>query len=100
MEEALAMNQLDTANLDMLPRLVANAGYTWRDQDLITRSVDSVTGLPSLANPYISSERSHAALRPCVGVMWMSDRWRTLMGSTPSGRQGISTSRSRNARTS
>ncbi len=68
MEEALAMNQLDTANLDMLPRLVANAGYTWRDQDLITRSVDSVTGLPSLANPYISSERSHAAYD--LGLTW------------------------------
>jgi outer membrane protein TolC len=68
MEEALAMNQLDTANLDMLPRVMANAGYTWRDKDLITRSVDSVTGKPSLANPYISSERSHAAYD--LGLTW------------------------------
>jgi outer membrane protein TolC len=68
MEEALAMNQLDTATLDMLPRVMANAGYTWRDQELITRSVDSVTGLPSLANPYISSERSHAAYD--LGLTW------------------------------
>lgn len=68
MEEALAMNQLDTANLDMLPKVMANAGYTWRDQELITRSVDSVTGLPSLANPYISSERSHAAYD--LGLTW------------------------------
>jgi len=68
MEEALAMNQLDTANLDMLPRVMANAGYSWRDQELITRSVDSVTGLPSLANPYISTERSHAAYD--LGLTW------------------------------
>ncbi len=68
MEEALALNQLDVANLDMLPRLMANAGYTWRDSDLITRSVDSVTGLPSLANPYISSERARPAYD--LGLTW------------------------------
>ena len=68
MEEALAFNALDNANWDMLPRLVANAGYTWRDQDLITRSTDSVTGKPSLANPYISSERSHPAYD--LGLTW------------------------------
>lgn len=68
MEEALAMNQLDAANLDMLPRVMANAGYTWRDSDLVTRSVDSVTGLPSLANPYISSERSRPAYD--LGLTW------------------------------
>jgi len=68
MEEALAMNQLDAANLDMLPRVMANAGYTWRDSDLVTRSIDSVTGLPSLANPYISSERSKPAYD--LGLTW------------------------------
>ena len=68
MEEALAMNQLDSANWDMLPRLMANAGYTTRSEELITRSVDSVTGKPSLANPYISSERSHAAYD--LGLTW------------------------------
>ena len=68
MEEALALNQLDVTNLDMLPRMVANAGYTWRDKDQITRSVDSVTGKPSLANPYISTERSHAAYD--LGLTW------------------------------
>jgi outer membrane protein TolC len=57
MEEALSLNQLDLANTDMLPRWTANAGYTSRNKDLITNSEDSVTGLPSLANPYISSER-------------------------------------------
>jgi outer membrane protein TolC len=68
MEEALAMHQLDVTNLDMLPRVMANAGYTWRDSDVITRSVDSVTGLPSLANPYISTERSRPAYD--LGLTW------------------------------
>lgn len=68
MEEALAMNQFDNASWDMLPRLMANAGYTTRNEELITRSVDSVTGKPSLANPYISSERSHPTYD--LGLTW------------------------------
>lgn len=59
MEEALAMGQLDLGRYDMLPKLVASAGYQWRDSDLISRSRDSVTGGPSQAHPYISSDRAH-----------------------------------------
>lgn len=58
MEESLAAGQLELGNYDMLPKLVAAAGYRDRSNELISRSKDSVTGLPSLANPYISSERS------------------------------------------
>lgn len=58
MTETLAQGQLEVSNYDMLPKLVASAGYRERDSDLITRSTDSVTGRPSLANPYISSERA------------------------------------------
>jgi outer membrane protein TolC len=68
MEEAVALNQLDTANWDMLPRLMADAGYSSRSKDLITRSIDSVTGAPSLANPFISSERSHQVYD--LGLTW------------------------------
>ena len=57
MEEAVALGQLDVGSYDMLPKLVASAGYRERDSDLISRSKDSVTGLPSLANPYISSDK-------------------------------------------
>ncbi|MDT0131743.1 TolC family protein, partial [Acinetobacter baumannii] len=28
-----AMSQLDVANFDLLPRLTAQAGYSWRDND-------------------------------------------------------------------
>lgn len=58
MEEGLALGQLEVGNYDMLPKLVASAGYRDRNNDLVTRSKDSVTGAPSLANPYISSARS------------------------------------------
>jgi len=58
MEEAIAAGQLDVGKFDLLPKLVASAGYRDRNNDLITNSVDSVTGAPSLANPYISSARS------------------------------------------
>ncbi|WP_298236021.1 TolC family protein [uncultured Azohydromonas sp.] len=57
LEESLAQGQFEAGRYDMLPKVVANAGYRYRDEEIITRSLDSVTGLPSLANPYISSER-------------------------------------------
>ncbi|MEP7247017.1 MAG: TolC family protein [Gammaproteobacteria bacterium] len=68
MEEALAIGQLDLSRYDMLPKLTAAAGYSWRDNERITRSQDSVTGLPSLANPYISSDRSHSTQD--LGLTW------------------------------
>lgn len=59
LEQALATGQLDASRFDMLPRLLANAGYSYRDEENIRRATDSVTGAASLANPYISSERRH-----------------------------------------
>ena len=68
MEQALAIGQLDLSRYDMLPKLTAAAGYSWRDNERITRSQDSVTGLPSLANPYISSDRRH--FTHDLGLTW------------------------------
>ena len=68
MEEAVAQGNLDVGKFDMLPKLVASAGYRYRDKDLITRSEDSVTGAPSLANPYISSARE--ATTTDLGFSW------------------------------
>jgi outer membrane protein TolC len=59
MEEALALRQWDASGFDALPKLVAAAGYSARDRDRISRSIDSVTGAPSLANPSISQSREH-----------------------------------------
>ena len=58
MEESLAMGQLDVAKFDMLPRLVANAGYSWRNNDRVSRGFDSVTRGPSNNNS-VSSDREH-----------------------------------------
>ncbi len=68
MEEAIAHGQLEVGRYDMLPQLVASAGYQSRDKDLITRSTDSVTGAPSLADPYISSSKS--AFTTDIGFTW------------------------------
>src|SRR6185436_12639118 len=68
MEEAIALNQLDVSKYDMLTKFVASAGYTSRDEYLVSHAVDSVTGAPSLANPYISSARQHTVYD--LGLNW------------------------------
>lgn len=68
MEEAVAVGTFEVGKFDMLPKLIASAGYRERNNDLITSSVDSVTGLPSLAHPYISSSRQAATGE--IGLSW------------------------------
>ncbi|WP_328987124.1 TolC family protein [Thiorhodovibrio winogradskyi] len=68
LELALSAAQLDAGQFDMLPQLLANAGYNWRNKDLIRNSTDSVTGEPSLANPFISSERD--TFTADLGLSW------------------------------
>jgi outer membrane protein TolC len=63
MEQAMALQQYDAGSYDSLPRLVASAGYSNRDQDRVSRSTDSVTGAPSLANPSISQSREHTLVQ-------------------------------------
>lgn len=68
MEEAVALDQLDVSNWDMLPRVLAQAGYSTRNKDVVTRSQNWITGEPAIADPYISSERSHATAD--LGLTW------------------------------
>ena len=68
MEEALAVNQLDVSRYDMLPKLVASAGYLERSEYITTRAIDSVTGLPSLSNPSITSDKHHEVAD--LGLSW------------------------------
>lgn len=68
MEEGIAFNQLDVSKFDMLPKLVASAGYHSRSEYAISRAEDSVTGAPSLANPFISSDKSHTTSD--LGLTW------------------------------
>ena len=59
MEEALALRQLDVTHLDMLPKLVAQAGYGWRNNDRISQSRNAENGDLSPSR-FISQERTHA----------------------------------------
>jgi len=68
MEEAVALGQWDASQYDMLPKLVASAGYRDRNNDLITRSTDAYTGAPALSDPYISSSR--ASLGTDLSFTW------------------------------
>jgi outer membrane protein TolC len=68
MEQAVAMGTFEAGKYDQLPKLVAAAGYHTRNNDLITRSTDSVTGAPSLAHPFISSSRN--TLTSELGFSW------------------------------
>lgn len=68
LEQGLAAGQFEAGRYDMLPKLLANAGYSSRNNDSIRNSIDSITGLPSLANPAISSDRSHTSYD--IGLTW------------------------------
>ncbi|WP_119157890.1 TolC family protein [Caldimonas tepidiphila] len=59
LEEALAAQQFEAGRYDMLPRLVASAGYTARNNDRIARATDLQGNLLG-TDPTLSQERSHA----------------------------------------
>lgn len=67
MEEALALGQLEVSKFDMLPKLLAQAGYSWRDNDRISNSRDPVTNSP-VSNRFISSDRTHNTTE--LGLSW------------------------------
>lgn len=56
MEEAMAYGTLDLANFDMLPKLMANAGYRSRDSDLLT-NLRAGPNSPIIPGSTISSAR-------------------------------------------
>lgn len=58
MEEAMAFKQLDLSHFDMLPKLLAQAGYYWRDNDKVSMSRNAQTGQQSTSQ-FISQEREH-----------------------------------------
>ncbi|WMY72590.1 TolC family protein [Buttiauxella selenatireducens] len=58
METALSRSLLDVSQQDMLPKLMADAGYRWRDNDSGGTSVGIEDGLVSL-RPSTSEERQH-----------------------------------------
>ena len=67
MEEALAFNQLDVSHYDMLPRLVAQAGYAVRNNDRISQSRNTEDGTLSPSR-FVSQDRAHEMLE--LGFTW------------------------------
>lgn len=67
MEEALAQRQLDLTRADLLPRLTLGAGYTSRDNELGSSSMDLATGRQSLV-PSTSTEKTRATVD--LGLSW------------------------------
>jgi len=61
MEEALAQKQLDLASFDMLPKLTAQAGYTHRNNLLVSSSEDYFTRGQSLPPSYSSDNNDRTA---------------------------------------
>ena len=59
MESALALGLADYGNYDMLPKLLASAGYRTRSNDSGGTSIGILDGIQSL-RPSTSEERSHA----------------------------------------
>lgn len=58
LEEAMSFKQLDVSRFDMLPKLLAQAGYSWRNNDKISMSRDANSGQLSTSR-FVSQEREH-----------------------------------------
>ena len=67
MEETLALNQLDVSRYDMLPKLLAQAGYLTRDKDRISESRNADNGQLSPSH-FVSQDKTHNTLE--LGVTW------------------------------
>jgi outer membrane protein TolC len=67
MEEAIAFRQLDVSQFDMLPTLLAQAGYNWRSNQLINRSVNIETGEVS---PGQFTSQSREFTLSSLGLNW------------------------------
>lgn len=68
MEEALARGQADVSKFDMLPRVMAQAGYTTRDSARFTYSSSFPDEQPTSTTPTTSAERNHSTHD--LGLTW------------------------------
>src|SRR3569833_879494 len=59
LEQAMAVGQLDASRYDKKPRQQTKTKNNTHKEEKNRRATDSVTGAPSLANPYFSIVRSH-----------------------------------------
>ncbi|MGE4404514.1 TolC family protein [Pseudomonas sp.] len=67
LEEALAFQQFDASRYDMLPKLLAQAGYSSRNNDKISQSRNAEDGSLSQSR-FISQDRDHTV--SSLGLSW------------------------------
>ena len=67
MEESLSLGQLEVSRFDMLPSLLAEAGYNTRNNERVSQSRDIDTG-ELIKSRYTSQERSHELSQ--LGLSW------------------------------
>ncbi len=68
MEEALAMGQMDVSKFDMLPKIMAQAGYANRDRTRFTYSSSYPDEHPTSTTPSTTSERNRSTYD--LGLTW------------------------------
>ncbi len=68
MEEALAMGQMDVSKFDMLPKVMAQAGYAYRDRTRFTYSSSYPDEHPTSTTPSTTSERNRSTHD--LGLTW------------------------------
>lgn len=68
MEEALAMGQLDVNKFDMLPKIMAQAGYAYRDRARFTHSSPYPSEEPNTSAASTTSERNRSTYD--LGLTW------------------------------
>jgi outer membrane protein TolC len=57
LEQAIALGTYDLSKWDMMPKVLANAGYNYRNNYFITNATGAYTGTPSLSEPFVSSDK-------------------------------------------
>jgi len=68
LEQAIAMGTYDLSKWDMMPKVLANAGYNYRNNSFITKTTNSQDGTLSTAPPSISSDRTYGTAG--VNLSW------------------------------
>jgi outer membrane protein TolC len=65
LEQAIAVGAYDVSKYDMLPKVLASAGYNYRNNYFITTATGAYSGNPSLNEPFVNSSKDYSQ----VGLM-------------------------------
>lgn len=59
LEQAIALGTYDVSKYDMLPKVLAQAGYNYRNNYFITTATGAYSGNPSLSEPFVNSSKDY-----------------------------------------